>query len=88
MIAPAPNVADSLVDSIMEAMIMRGFEVYARLRNREGSPVLRVRGDIGWTNKLTLSETAQLAQAFPAVTIAVVRKAGTGDLEFTVQGRV
>lgn len=87
MTAPPPNVPDRLVDSVMEAMIMRGFDVYARLRDREGSAVLRVHGDAEWTNKIAVAEAARIAASFPTVAIAVVRKVGTGDLEFRVRGR-
>ena len=79
-----PAVPDRTIDAIMEAMILRGFDVYQRLRNRDGAAVLRARGDIDWTNKLAAAETTRIALSFPNVVIALVRKAGTGDLEFRI----
>lgn len=80
---PALTVPDSVVNDIMEALILRGFDVRGRRRDREGVPLLTAAGD--WTNKLAVEEAAKVGARFPAVVIAVVRKGGTGDLEFSMR---
>lgn len=87
MSAPVQDVPERTIDAVMESMILRGFDVYQRLRNRDGAAVLRARGDADWTDKLAGAETTRIAISFPTVVIALVRKAGTGDLEFTMRTR-
>lgn len=82
-----PTVPDRTIDAIMEVLVLRGFDVYQRLRNRDGAAVLRARGDVDWTNRLAATETTRIAVSFPIVVIALVRKAGTGDLEFRITKR-